>query len=344
MRRLRHLTLLLCLLAISAQSPAQQPIQKPSLPVQLPSASSPQLLAGKIAGTIIDSNGGSIAEARIALPRSDQPPVEIRVFITSPDGRFLFSNVTPGPFSLAISATNFMDQQVSGDLHAGESIELPAIELRSTSTLSAQVTASLTDIADAQVSQEEKQRVLAFIPNFYVSYDSNPVPLDPAQKFNLALRTLVDPVSLILNGALAGIEQTENTYAWGQGAQSYAKLYAAGYGNMLTDTLLGNAVLPILFKQDPRYFYKGTGSIHSRAFYAIANAVICKGDNRRWQPNYSGILGGLASSGLSNLYYPAVNRDGASLTFENAALGTGFTAIANLFQEFVVRKLTPHLH
>jgi hypothetical protein len=75
--------------------------------------------------------------------------------------------------------------------------------------------------------------------------------------------------------------------------------------------------------------------------YAIANSVMCKGDNRRWQANYSSILGSLAAGGISNLYYPPNDRNGAELTFENAAIGIGGTAVSNLFQEFVIRKLTP---
>jgi hypothetical protein len=59
--------------------------------------------------------------------------------------------------------------------------------------------------------------------------------------------------------------------------------------------------------------------------------------------NYSAIVGGLAAGGISNLYYPASNRHGVGLTFENSAVGTATSALANLFQEFVVRKLTPHV-
>jgi hypothetical protein len=70
--------------------------------------------------------------------------------------------------------------------------------------------------------------------------------------------------------------------------------------------------------------------------------VICKGDNKRWQANYSGILGNLASGGISNLYYPASDR-GAGLTFENTLIGVGATAAANVIQEFVIRKLTPNI-
>ena len=154
---------------------------------------------------------------------------------------------------------------------------------------------------------------------------------------------MIDPVNFVLTGVIAGVQQATHTYAWEQGAHGYAKRYAASLRHLPhRRTCSTNAVLPILFKQDPRYYYKGTGSIRSRALYAIANAVICKGDNGHWQPNYSGILGGLAASGISNPYYPAANRTGAELTFEGAAIGTGFTAVANVMQEFVVRKLTPH--
>ena len=53
-------------------------------------------------------------------------------------------------------------------------------------------------------------------------------------------------------------------------------------------------------------------------------------------------IGGLAAGGISNLYYPANDRDGAALTFENALIGIGAAAAANLLQEFVLRKLTPN--
>lgn len=346
-RCLRLLPLLLCVLAVAARSPAQLLQSVPTLVAELPNAPNPQsaaeMASGSISGFITDSDGDSITEAHVTLNLDGQASTASRTVITPPQGRFSFSNIPSGPFSLSIAVTGFAPQQVSGVLHSGEALELPAITLRSASSTSVQVTATQADIANAQVAEEEKQRVLAFIPNFYVSYIPNPIPLSPSQKYKLALRTLVDPISLIFNGGLAGVQQAENTYAWGQGAQGYAKLYAAGFGNMLTGTLISNAALPILLKQDPRYYYKGTGSVSSRTFYALANAVICKGDNHHWQPNYSAILGSVASSGLSNLYYPAVNRDGAELTFENAAIGTGLSGVANLIQEFLIRKLTPHL-
>ena len=186
--------------------------------------------------------------------------------------------------------------------------------------------------------------MFGFIPNFYVTYDPHPVSLTSKQKFELAWKTTVDPVTFAIIGGIAGVQQAENAFSgYGQGAQGYAKRYAASYADVVTGTLLGSAILPSLLKQDPRYFYKGTGSTRSRSLYAIANSVICKGDNGRWQANYSNILGNLAAGGISNLYYPAQNRNGAALTFENAAIGIGATAAANLVEEFLMRKLTPNV-
>ncbi|MGA8182520.1 MAG: carboxypeptidase regulatory-like domain-containing protein, partial [Terriglobia bacterium] len=88
----------------------------------------------------------------------------------------------------------------------------------------------------------------------------------------------------------------------------------------------------------PRYFYKGSGSKGSRFLYAIANSVICKGDNGRWQANYSNILGNLAGGGISNLYYPAQNRTGAKLMFQNALIGIGATAVVNVIEEFFIPR------
>ena len=186
--------------------------------------------------------------------------------------------------------------------------------------------------------------MFGFIPNFYVTYDPHPVSLTSKQKFELAWKTTVDPVTFAIIGGIAGVQQAENAFSgYGQGAQGYAKRYAASYADVVTGTFLGSAILPSLLKQDPRYFYKGTGSTRSRSLYAIANSVICKGDNGRWQANYSNILGNLAAGGISNLYYPAQNRNGAALTFENAAIGIGATAAANLVEEFLMRKLTPNV-
>jgi hypothetical protein len=206
------------------------------------------------------------------------------------------------------------------------------------------VALSAPEIAQEQIEQQEKQRVLGVIPNFYISYVPNAVAMNPRQKFSLAFKTITDPVTFGIVGVIAGVQQAQNDFSgYGQGAAGYAKRYGASYANLASGTLIGGAILPSILKQDPRYFYKGTGTKRSRAFYAIANAVICKGDNGRWQPNYSNMLGSLAAGGLSNLYYPSSDRQGVRLTFETALIGIGVTGAVNVLQEFFIPKFSTNV-
>jgi hypothetical protein len=210
-------------------------------------------------------------------------------------------------------------------------------------SISVDVTATRIEQAERQIKEQEQQRLFGVLPNFFVSYLPDAVPLTTKQKFELSWKSRLDFVQFGVVGITAGVQQARNDYSgFGDGAEGYAKRYAAAYANVLTRSLVTQVLLPSLFKQDPRYFYKGTGSTTSRMGYAISRAVIKKGDNGRWQPNYSGLLGSLASGGLSNLYYPAEDRKGVRLTFENAAIGIGGAAVGHLAQEFLFKKLTSH--
>jgi hypothetical protein len=199
------------------------------------------------------------------------------------------------------------------------------------------------EIAEQQIHIEEQQRVLGILPNYYVSYDPHPVPLTTKQKFKLAWRSNVDPFNWLMNAGFAGYQQATNSFkGYGQGMQGYGKRMGADTADSFFSDMIGGAIFPSLFHQDPRYFYKGTGTIKSRIGYALANTVVCKGDNMRWQFDFSGILGGLAAGGVSNLYYPDNERSDALVTFEGAGIGLAGAAVQNLFQEFLIKKLTPH--
>jgi hypothetical protein len=295
---------------------------------------------GNIGGTVIDPTGAVVAGAQVKLSVNGQ---QIQQTKSGDHGQFSFSNVPAGPFQLTIDATGFGPQIFSDTLEPGQNDDLLPIMLSiGQAVTSVNVGVPQVEVAQEQLKVEEQQRVLGIVPNFYVSYIPDAAPLDGKQKFQLALRTIVDPVTLLFVGAVAGVQQEQGHFeAYGQGPEGYAKRYGANYADTVTGTLLGGALFPWLLRQDPRYFYKGTGSFASRMYYAISRAVIVKGDNKRWQPNYSGVLGELASGGISNLYYPAEDRRGAGLTFETAAIGLAGGAAANVFQEFVVPKFMP---
>ena len=309
-------------------------------------------LSGRITGRLVDPSGVAATGATVRLTPADQSLDQQTLdqqtldqqTLSDEDGRFSFSYVAPGSFRLTIALPGFVTQAFDGKLRSGENYVVPQIVLPiAPAATEIRVVPSQTEVAEEQIKEEEKQRALGFIPNFYVSYIPNAAPLTPKQKFELAGKTIVDPVTFGLTAAIAGLQQANNDFSgYGQGAQGYAKRYGAAYADTATSTLIGSALLPSLLKQDPRYFYKGTGSKQSRFLYAVANSVICKGDNGHWQANYSSVLGSLAAGGISNLYYPANDR-GAGLTFENTLIAIGATAAANVLQEFVIRKLTPNV-
>ncbi len=257
------------------------------------------------------------------------------------DGYFVIS-ANAGAFDLQLSAPGFATKTVHGELSGSQRLDLGEVEL-TIEIEAAQVIVSVTkqELAEEQVKTEERQRVFGIVPNFLVTYDHNAVPLQATQKYELAFRTLVDPETISVALLSSGLQQrTGGLKGYGTGADGFAKRFASSYGTGSIDTLLGSAVLPSLFKQDPRYFYKGEGSLQRRVLYAMSMSVICKGDNGHWQYNYSGLLGGLAAGGISNLYYPPANRNGLNVTLENTAIGIGSSAISNLFQEFLLRRLT----
>ena len=341
-------SILLCSLRTLAQS-QEPPVAASATSDQraAPAASARESLpepqsSGSISGTVVDATGAFIVGARVSITSKDLSPN--REVLSADDGQFSFVNIPAGSFRLTITAPGFATQTFAGTLRSGEIYTVPQTTLAiATAVTEVRVAPTRIEVAEDEIKEEEKQRVLGVIPNFYVTYLPNAAPLSTKQKFELAWKTTVDPVNFAITGVIAGVQQAQNDFSgYGQGAQGFAKRYGASYADFVAGTFVGSAVLPSLLKQDPRYFYKGTGSKRSRILYALANAVICKGDNGRWQANYSSILGSLAAGGISNLYYPAKNRDGAELTFENALIGIGASAAANLLQEFLIRKLTPN--
>lgn len=336
--------LILAAPASSVWAQPQRPpaFQIPEIPPDGDDQSPDQRSSGTITGTVLDRSGAVVVGARVTLSRPGHS--EIREAQSGDDGQFSFANVPPGAFQIGTSAPGFVAQTSPGELRSGQFLIVAPVQLQiATVATEIQVTpGSMVKIAEEQIKAQEKQRVLGIVPNFYVTYAANPVPLNSRQKFQLAWKNMIDPVTFALDGATAGIQQAQNDFSgYGQGAAGYFKRFGANYADDATSTFIGSAVLPSLLKQDPRYFYKGTGSTGSRVMYAVAMSVVCKGDNGHWQFNYSAILGGFASGAISNLYYPPKDR-GASLVFENTAIGTAETAAFNLLQEFVLKKITPH--
>jgi hypothetical protein len=123
-------------------------------------------------------------------------------------------------------------------------------------SISVDVRSTQVELAQRQIKEQEQQRLFGVLPNFFVSYIPDAAPLNARQKFELSWKSRLDPVRFGVTGIVAGIQQARNIHSgFGDGAEGYAKRYAAGYANGLTQSLITQVLLPSLFKQDPRYFY-----------------------------------------------------------------------------------------
>jgi uncharacterized membrane protein YeaQ/YmgE (transglycosylase-associated protein family) len=302
-----------------------------------------QLSTGTIIGVIADDTGAPLAAATVTLTTGVGSRIETP---TDSNGSFSLANIPGGPFTLAVAAHGFAGQTLSGAVAAGEVANLGEIRLRlAVNAMSVEVTPSATEIAEQQIKEQVQQRVFGIVPNFYVSFTPDAAPLNPRQKFQLLWKTRTDPMQFAFVAVVAAVQQARGDYSgFGDGAAGYAKRYAAAYAAGWTSSMMTRVVLPSVFRQDPRYFYKGTGSTRARLAYALSRSVTGKGDDGRWQPNYSGILGSLAAGAISNLYYPKEDRRGARLTLQNTALGIAGSAVGHVTQEFLYARFTSRGH
>lgn len=323
-----------------ASTPASAVAQSSLASAATPSSTDPTKSANcAIYGTVTDSNGGIISGAAVAL----SGPVSYHA-TSDAGGNFSFTKLPAGTFNVSVSGAGMSPSQVSNiALSPGGIRFLPPVVLKvAGASTSVQVFANPEALAEQQVQLEMKQRVLGVMPDYYTSYDWNAVHMYPKQKFQLGFHSEIDWVSLGIIGAEAGVEQYYNRFPeWGTGATGYAKRYAAAYATDFTGTMISDVALPTLFHQDPRYFFKGTGSFEARAWYAVSRSLICRGDDGHPEFDYSRVLGNIAAGGISNFYYPSGER-GIGLTFSNAAIDIGANAATNLIREFILPGLTSH--
>lgn len=296
---------------------------------------------GTIFGTVMDFYGNEVPDAVVMLDTIGKS--QSRKVIADENGSFLINGLDPeSSYRVRIHAQGYVDWS-SDEIHVapGQSIVLAKTGMKlAGDAVSVTVQGDSEQIATEQVELEVHQRVLGFIPNFYVVYDAeHAVPMTTKLKYKLALKVATDPVTAAGVGLLASVDQASNTPDYVQGMHGYGQRLGAVAADGFSDIMIGGAILPSLLHQDPRYFYQGTGTNSSRFRHAIFAPFVCRGDNGKREINFSSMGGDLLSSSLSNAYYPQSNR-GYGLVFGNFAIGTAERLVSTLAQEFVLSRFT----
>jgi hypothetical protein len=179
-------------------------------------------------------------------------------------------------------------------------------------------------------------RLFYTLPNFLTLENAGNVPpLTTGQKFKVEVRSSFDPIQIAWYGFLSAISQAENSEpGYGQGWAGYGKRYGAAAADGTIENFMVAAVIPSIFKQDPRFYQSGKGGFLHRTGYALSRMVVTRGDNGNAQFNVSEVLGSALAAGISTYsYHPHADK---TLVNTTKVWGTqlGWDSLTYVIKEF----------
>jgi hypothetical protein len=237
-----------------------------------------------------------------------------------------------------LKATGWILLTVASTLVAGQT--LPAqtagngnIDAPSQVWANARTARTATTADSGSQSSADRSSTLA-VTHLTLPADAKYVPLTSREKFGIFWRSTYSPYTFLTAAFDAGwAEATGDGRQYGWGPEGFGKRYGAALADSESGIFFGRFLFPVLYKQDPRYFRKGKGSVLHRFFYATSRVVITRNDEGKDAANMSNVLGTLSASTLSNAYYPADKR-GVVRTFVRTGNGLASEAETDLFREF----------
>jgi hypothetical protein len=181
---------------------------------------------------------------------------------------------------------------------------------------------------------QPSKRIFWIIPNYRTSVLPVPyTPLRPSEKFKIAKQDTFDRGTV----ALAALFATQAYFSrsepsFGTGVPGYARYFAASYGDFAIGNFMTEGIYPTLFRQDPRYFRRGTGSVWSRLLYSSGQIFVTHGDSGHIQFNVSELGGNATAVAISRAYYP----QGRNATDAASQFGVqiGVDMASNILKEF----------
>jgi hypothetical protein len=187
--------------------------------------------------------------------------------------------------------------------------------------------------AEAQ-STEEHPRIFGLIPNYRTSPTLKDYhPLTPGAKFKVAADDSFDRGTFVLAALFAADAQwTAATPSFGRGVHAYARYYPAALSDLVLGDVMTEAVYPVVLRQDPRYFRRGTGSGWARLGYAIGQIVWTHTDAGGTQFNFSEVLGNATAVAIGNTYYPDNRTVSSNVT--KLSLQIAVDMASNILKEF----------
>jgi hypothetical protein len=159
--------------------------------------------------------------------------------------------------------------------------------------------------ANDPAAKNEDKHVLGVLPNYRTAeLTTDYHPISSEYKLHIALKDSFDYPLMGVSAAYAGLYQLEDSHPqFGQGTVGYFRRLGTSYADQVIGNMMTEGFLPILFREDPRYFRKAQGSKKSRAAYALSRIFVTRTDEGTPTFNFAEILGNGIASGVGLSYY-----------------------------------------
>jgi hypothetical protein len=157
-------------------------------------------------------------------------------------------------------------------------------------------------------------------------------PLSRQEKFEYFKRGARSGYTFISAGITAASWRAYGDPPYGRGLGGFGKSYGAALGQRELGFFLQRYAMPVMFREDPRYFAAPTtDGVFKRGVYAASRLVVTQADNGKQKMNCAYLLGGLASALIGNAYIR--QRDNGTVA-QDFFIGMGTDAAYNIAREF----------
>ncbi|HVV46079.1 MAG TPA: hypothetical protein VHC72_12780 [Bryobacteraceae bacterium] len=189
-------------------------------------------------------------------------------------------------------------------------------------------------LAPVVFAQESDKRAFGVLPNYRTVESSAPFrPLTSRQKLTIATKDSVDGPSYVMAGVFASLYQlTDQNPSFGQGVKGYTHRYLCSIADQDIGNYMAEGFVPVLLREDPRYFRLGKGTKMKRTFYALSRVAVAKTDRGTPTFNFGEFLGNGTTASIANAYYP--DEVGFGPTMQRMFTQIGTDSISNILKEY----------
>lgn len=187
----------------------------------------------------------------------------------------------------------------------------------------------------SDLSGKQTRRILGIIPNFRsVSVDQKLPPQSVNDKFKETSEDAFDYSDFVFVGMLAGIAQAENSFPeFHQGAAGYGRYYWHTLADQVDEDYQVEFIFPVVLHQDSRYYTLGRGGFLKRTAYSFSRILITRTDSGGATFNASEVIGAGAAAGISDFYYPSIERTWTK-TGQRWLVNVGLDGATFIFKEY----------